>query len=343
MADTPRGRIPYVDLRGEFTPLDLVFLQRERARAMVAAVKGTFGAASRAPSDALLRMADRASRRWLKQSDNPYLWEIGRMAEEIGVSGVFALNVALEWSCTGGVWQTASGPVLRRALDWPLPRLGEFLVVLHLSGKAGGYYDVTWPGLAGVFHALAPGRFAAAINQAPMRKSGAGVAGDWALGKIAVGRNFGLPPSHLLRQVFESAPDYAAAKDILCRTEIAVPAIFVLAGTENGEGCIIERTENAFTVRESEGGRVYAANHFLAPPEGDVDGWRPRPIDSEGRFAQAAKLPADGGNFSWFTPPIANANSRVALAMRPASGRLSLMGTSGETPVTEILRLPQED
>ena len=154
MADTPRGRIPYVDLRGEFTPLDLVFLQRARARAMVEAVKDTFGAASRAPSDALLRMADRASRRWLKQSDNPYWWEIGRMAEEIGISGVLTLNVALEWSCTGGVWQTASGPVLRRVLDWPLPRLGEFLVVLHLSGKAGGYYDVTWPGLAGVFHEI---------------------------------------------------------------------------------------------------------------------------------------------------------------------------------------------
>jgi hypothetical protein len=336
------AKIPYVDLRGSFSPLDLAFLRRGQARTLLNAVKHTFGAASSIPSGMLLRMADRASRRWLEQADNPYLWEIGRIAEEVGEPGVFTMNVCLEWGCTGGVWQSEAGPVLRRVLDWPFPSLGENQVVLHLSGRVGAYYNATWPGLSGVFHALAPGRFAAAINQAPMRRIGGGLVGDWALGRIAVGRNYGLPPGHLLRQAFETAPDYESAKALLCRTEMAVPAIFILAGVGDDEGCVIERTENNFTLREMARGKVCAANHFDTPPDGNRNGWRARPIDSAGRYAQALVLSGEGGNFSWFTPPIANVNSRVALAARPRNGRLSLMGTEGLRQVTEICRLPQE-
>jgi hypothetical protein len=335
--------IPYVDLRGAFTPLDLIFIQRRKAHALINAIKGTFGAASSVPSAVLLRMSDRIVQRWLERSDNPYLWEITRIAEEVGEAGVLTLNACLEWGCTGGIWPSSAGPVLRRVLDWPFPRLGEMLVVLHLTGKVGAYYNVTWPGLAGVFQGVAPDRFAAAINQAPMRKLGAGLAGDWAMGKVAVGRGDGLPPSHLLRQVFETAPDYATAKDLLCRTEIAVPAIFLLAGTADGEGCVIERTESDFRIREMAkpgAGSVCAANHFLVPPDGNEAGWRPRPIDSAGRYARACRLPPEGGNFSWFVEPIANQNSRLALAARPRQGRLSLVGTEGATPVTEVFRLP---
>jgi hypothetical protein len=348
MTAKPRVTIPYIDLRGAFTPLDLVFLRRKQARAMLDTIKSTFGVASRLPSGMLLRAADRTSRRWLTRTDNPYLWEISEIAKEVGEAGVFALNICLEWGCTGGIWQGAEGPLLRRTLDWPFPRLGENLVVLHLSGPGGAYFNITWPGLAGVFHGLAPKRFAAAINQAPMRKSGGGLVVDWAMGRVAVGRNFGLPPSHLLRQVFETAPDYASAKRLLCTTQLAVPAIFLLAGIEDGEGCVIERTEEAFSVREmasleKTAGRVCAANQFEAPPEGKKIDWRTRPIDSAGRYTQACMLDSEGHNFSWFEPPIANENTRVALVARARPGRLSLVGTEGPAPVTEILRIPPEE
>lgn len=345
-----RIKIPYFELRGSFSPYDLVFLKKAAARTLMQAVQKTFGAAAGAPSLALLKLADRTSRHWLTVADNPYLWEISRIAEEVGEPGVFSVNTCLEWGCTTGVWDSADGPLMRRVLDWPFPVLGENLVVLHLSGRAGAYYNITWPALSGVFHGIAPGRFAAAINQAPMRRTGlglaggvAGVAGDWAMGRIAVGRNLNLPPSHLLRQVFEIAPDYDCAKEMLCQTELAIPAIFVLAGTRDGEGCVIERTETACTTREMSGGRVCAANHFEAPPEGTKDDWRPRPIDSAGKYAHACTLGGDGGNFFWFTAPIANANSRVAFAARARGGRLSLMGTEGARPVTEICRLPPEE
>lgn len=336
-------KIPFIDLRGAFTPLDLVFLRRRQAHALLDAVKTTFGTDSSVPGAALLKMADLASRRWLEAADNPYLWEIARIAEEVETPGVFAINVCLEWGCTTGVWDSPAGPLMRRVLDWPFPLLGEHLVVLYLTGRAGSYYNITWPGLAGVFHGVAQGRFAAAVNQAPMRRVGAGLAGDWALGKIAVGRNYGLPPGHLLRQVFEIAPDYATAKDLLTKVEIAVPAIFVLAGVNDGEGCVIERTEDDARVREMTNGRVCATNHFETPPEGTKDDWRPRPIDSAGKYAHACTLGGEGGNFAWFTAPIANQNSRVAFAARPRAGRLSLVGTAGVRPVTEIFRLPQEN
>lgn len=346
-------RIPFIDLRGAFSPLDLVFLKRKQARSLLEAIRATFGADANIPGATLLKLADKASQHWLKKAGNPYLWEITRLAEEIDVPGVFTINTCLEWGCTTGVWDSADGPLMRRVMDWPFPVLGENLVVLYLSGKAGAYYNISWPGISGVFHGVAPGRFAAAINQAPMRRNPAGISGlagvasDWAMGRIAVGRNYGLPPGHLLRQVFELAPDYDTAKDMLCHSEIAIPTIFVLAGTEDGEACVIERTENACKVREMEpgqnGNRVCATNHFETPPEGRKEEWRSRPIDSAGKYAQACTLSGDGGQFFWFTAPIANANSRVAFAARPRGGRLSLMGTNGVTPVTEVFRLPQED
>src|SRR6202012_2110269 len=144
----------------------------------------------------------------------------------------------------------------------PFPKLGENVVVAKQHAKAGVFFNMTWSGFNGVLQAMAPDRFAAAINQAPMRRRGAGYAGDWLQARIAVSKSAALPPAHLLRRVFETAPDYAAAQDMLCRTPIAVPAIFILSGVAAGEGCVIERTESAFPLRTMERGRVCAGNHF---------------------------------------------------------------------------------
>ena len=65
----------YVDIRG-YTPLELLFLYRRRARTLADAAKGTFGASLALASALLLPAADRASRRWLEKSHNPYLHEI---------------------------------------------------------------------------------------------------------------------------------------------------------------------------------------------------------------------------------------------------------------------------
>jgi len=201
------------------------------------------------------------------------------------------------------------------------------------------YFNMTWPGFNGVLQAMAPGRFAAAINQAPMRRHGAGYAGDWLKARIAVSKSHALPPAHLLRRVFEIAPNYAAAKDMLCHTPIAVPAIFILSGVRDGEGCVIERTENAFALRMMDAGRVCAGNHFEAHPRDTKRGWRPRPIDSAGRAQCARSLPPGLEDFDWFIPPIANAHSRLAFTANAASHALAVKGVHGTADVTQTLTL----
>jgi hypothetical protein len=333
----PLVRIPLVDLRG-YTPLELLFLYRSHARTLAEAAVSMLGAPSRAAAKLLLPASDRASRRWLEKSNNPYAQEIALLADALRIPGATTMNICLEWGCTSGGWQSEDGPLLRRVLDWPFPRLGELVVVAHQSGKLGDFFNVTWPGFSGVLQAMAPGRFAACINQAPLRKRGAGLFGDWLLGRL----NFpsALPPTHLLRRVFETARDYAAAKSMLSLTPVAVPAIFTLTGTRAGEACVIERTEDAHAVRELSGGRVCAANHFESSLAESGYGWRPRPIDSPGRFVQALGIARNAQVFSWFTAPIANVNSRLAMVANAASGLLNVLGTAGAEPVTEVFELP---
>ncbi len=64
----------------------------------------------------------------------------------------------------------AGAPVLRRTLDWPFRGLGKCVEIAWQSGPAGEFYNVTWPGPVGVLSAMAPGRFCAVINQAPMQR-----------------------------------------------------------------------------------------------------------------------------------------------------------------------------
>jgi hypothetical protein len=322
------------------TPLELAARNPGKARALAEAAGGTFGTASRIAAALVMPFTDRASRAWLAQQDNPYLPEIQEMARLIPMPGVFSLNVCFEWGCTSGVWPSPDGPVLRRVMDWAFPALGENMVVLRRQGAAGEFLSFTWPGVSGIFQGLAPQRFAAAINQAPMRRHGAGFAGDWLLGRIALKRCCALPPAHLLRQVFETAPDYASAKKQLCEMPIALPAIFTLAGLR--QGCVIERTEDDFALREMGETGVCTANHFRTRLDAMGRGWRARPIDSLGR-AQAGDGLAQSdfaGDFAWFKPPIANAHSRLVFNANPGNGALALMGTDGAKPVTAILRLP---
>ncbi|HEY0283267.1 MAG TPA: hypothetical protein VGC27_11660 [Rhizomicrobium sp.] len=334
----PLVKIPYVDLGG-YTPLELLFLYRRSAAALVEGVKRTFGGTS---GTFALPWTDRAARCWLEKSDNPYLPEIEAMAQALDLPGVYTLNLRFEWGCTSGVWHSDDSPLLRRVLDWPFPALGEHTVVAHQKGPAGDFLNVTWPGLSGILQALAHGRFAAAINLAPRRRRGAGLAGKWALGRFTVARNHALPPSHLLRRAFETASDYAAAKAMLCTAPVAVPAIFTLSGVRRGEGCVIERTEEAFAVREMADGHVCATNHFESHLNDAGSGWLARPIGSRDRLVYARTL-GPAADLSWFTPPIANVNSRLALTANAVKGALMVMGTAGAEPVTETFRLPVPD
>lgn len=330
--------IPYIDLRNG-TPIDLLRTRVDGARALVRAAARTYGSLGQAASLAALPLGDSASRAWLKRTNNPYLEEIREIAAITGMNGAWLLNVCFEWGCTSGVWNSDGGPLLRRVLDWPFPALGEHVVVAHQRGPAGEFLNVTWPGMSGVLNASAPGRFAATINQAPSRIRSNSFARDWLSARNDVRRMHALPPLHLMRRVFETAPDYAHARDTLCHTPVAVPAIFILAGVKHGEGCVIERTETAFALRTMDSTSVCAANHFERHLDHSGKGWRPRPIDSAGRIACARRHTGKEIDFAWFVPPIANVNSRLAMEATPATGALSALGTAGARSVTAPFHL----
>ena len=329
--------IPVHDLGPAGAPA-LLAVEPERALALLAAGRG------RVPAS-VARLGDRISGRWLARSGTPYMAEVEAMAAALGRPGVLFLNASYEWACTTGVGPSPSGPGNRllRALDWPLPGLGLHLVAARHQGPAGSWINFTWPGFAGAIQGLAQGRFAAAINQAPMRRQVPVRALDWALGRSRVWRRPALPPAHLLRLAFETCPGYAGARKLLSEAPIALPAIFTLCGPNPGETCVIERTETAARVRE---GQTAAANHWSGPDgvAAAAQGDRPRGADSHGRETQmrgylerAQETGAEG--FAWLKPPILNPTTRLAMVAEPAGGALTLRGYEATGPVTRTLRL----
>ena len=159
---------------------------------------------------------------------------------------------------------------------------------------------------------------------------------DWVINRSRVWRIGGLPPAHLLRQVFETCADYRAAKVALCGTPLALPAIFLLAGPGPRQGCVIERLESRATVFEQP---AVAANHWQTP------GWRGRSRgqDSRGRRRiLTARLAGAGPELDWLAPPVLNATTRLAMVAEPASGRLTARGYEAHGPATATLRLGAE-
>ena len=291
---------------------------------------------------ALLNWGDRYARTWLEQSGNPYLGELGEIAGVVGRPGCYALNFSFEWLCTAGCGSAADGaaPGLYRTLDWVFA-VGADAVVGRHEGEAGGYCSVTWPGYVGVLTGLAAGRFAAALNQAPMPYAlgrwSLGLPLDWLVNRRRVARRRDLPPSHLLRQVFETCRSYGEAKEMLARTPLCIPAIFALAGTSAGECCVIERMEEKAAVHEGAGvAGVAAANHWITPR---FHG-RPRPWKSRQRRAAMLEFLKAGGGGAWLQTPILNRNTCLMVEMNAASGCLLVQGMAGEKAVTRrfILR-----
>ena len=314
--------LPAIPLHAVAGPGDLLRLEPARLAALIAAAERRYPAVA-------IALADRLSRRWLERSRNPYLDEIAGVAAALGRPGAHFLNLSYEWACTCSVGPTADGRAgrLTRVLDWPFEGLGAEIVAARQEGPVGPWVNLTWPGFTGCIQGHAPGRFAAAFNQAPLRRRSPSMAIDWACDRYGLWRARALPPGHLLRQVFEAAPDYAAAKAILAETPLALPAIFSLVGTRPGEQAVIERLEDRAAVHE---GSQVAANHWMGaslPPA------RARGTASDRRAALMLELAAGAGpDFAWLQPPVLNPTTRLALYAEPASGRLVAQGFEAEGP-----------
>jgi hypothetical protein len=280
-----------------------------------------------------MKIADAVSRRWLERSDYPYLCEIDRISARIARPGAYFLNLSYEWGCTSWAGPSLDGRSSRlvRVLDWRDRGLGRHVIAARIHCDMGAWLTLTWPGYTGVLQALAPGRFAAALNQAPMEQPVGVYLLDWLVNRSRVWKQPHLTPAHLLRQVFEGARDFAEAKAMLSETPIALPVIYILAGIEPDEACVIERLpDRAHMVN----GTVCATNAWQAP------GWlgRSRGKDNPGRLAlmRTAEHSVDGV-FEWLRPPILNRRTRLVFVADASKGSVVAQGYEAERPATSVL------
>lgn len=327
--------VPFIDVR-QGGPVAHARQRRTQAIALRAACLGWL------PLGGLLAtLADPVARWWLGRSNSPFLDEIRAIGEILGRPGVWLLHGAYAVGCTALADESSEGPVLRRTLDWPFPGLGGLAEVARQSGPAGDFLNVTWPGFAGVLTAVAPGRFAASINQAPMRRRTRRewlLWLDYVLNAFEALRTSGRPPpEHVLRVALENCADFDEVCRFLEAAAVARPVLFLVTGCVPGERVLIERDgEAARTFRDG----TVVANAWRESSHG----WRPRvcgegtPIDNNRRRVSAMAA-CDGRHspeLEWAVAPVVNAFTRLAVEMCAASGRLIVAGWEESGRVTEI-------
>ncbi|WP_342362903.1 hypothetical protein [Terrarubrum flagellatum] len=306
--------------------------ERETALALRRQTLEWFPAAARP----LAPFAEAVNSWWLRRNASPYREEVFAMARLLGEPGVVSINTSYEWGCTTlGLANGQGGARLFRTLDWPFPGLGETAQVVAMRGRAGDYWNVTWPGAVGVLTAMAPGRFAAALNQAPLYRRTRGEwlrVADFALnGAKTLVSARDMPGIHLLRRVFDECETIGDAIDLLVATPIARPCIFTLVGCRADEVFVVEKEERSARVLRSPGA---TANAFR--PGGHAGFWEPRPCG--GTFREAASnnserttaldeaAPSSRSPFDWVRPPILNVFTRIAVEADPALGMLRVRG-----------------
>lgn len=308
----------------------LHLLQQETSKAHALLDK----AAERFP-DFLMSFGDKRSEQWLEKFNNPFSKEISQVSDFVKRSGAIFLNVSYEWGCTSRAGPDPENKCARliRILDWPDDGLGSNITALNINGPLGEWTSLTWPGYAGVLQAVAKGRFAAAINQGPMDLTTGFYSLDWAINRFHMWNTPHIPPSHLLRQVFETVETYAEAKQILTDTPIAAPAIFILSGLTPDESCVIERRqEEAYVIEEP----VAAANSWRRSD------WRGcfRGEENENRITMMGEQACCLENeFSWLKPPVLNDRTRLAMIADASTGELIAQGFEKDGPATQVLKL----
>jgi len=348
----PLPSIPVVDIRAGGPPQQ-ARQSAAKARALRDACLAFFPRAMLPFVPAL----DRLSRRALMRSRSPYLAEIAAIAASLDLSGVWLLNGSYQWGCTARACVEDGTPWLIRTLDWPFIGLGRHLEVAHMRGAGGDFFSITWPGYVGVLTAMAPGRFAAALNQAPLwRRTRHRFLRpyDHAVNALATWTSVDrMPPDQLLRRAFEVCDGYGSARRLLETAPVARPVIYTLVGCAANERCVVERTESDFVTREEE---TSAANDWLP----NRPGWEGR-IGTRrflvSSFAEAAgysrarreALASWSGSpaadrFDWLREPVLNTYTRLAVAMAPAGGILraagyDIAGAGLPQPVTELCEI----
>ena len=234
-------------------------------------------------------------------------------------------------------WAIPSSGAGCGAPAWPFPGLSGLVEVVHRQTSAGPYLNVTWPGFVGVLTAVAPGRFAASINQTPMRQRTL-LWLDHVLNALAGLRSTALPPEHLLRRVFETCTTFEQAHRLLETAPVARPVLLTLVGCKPGERVVIERDGHSVRTYWQD---TVVANDWQEPRSG----WRPRCCgegtlveNNRSRRTALAAWTGRGADIDWVSGPELNACPRVSVEMLSATGELVVAGWEDSARATEVTR-----
>jgi hypothetical protein len=198
--------------------------------------------------------------RLYQASGGLYRSEIESWAQGIGVSPGTAtiLNCAYELShlrwpkvlgCTAGVRRGEGAALVHvRSLDWPLPTMGPATRLFRFRHGAREFVSVGVPGQVGVLSGMLPFAYSVTINWAPP----------------AAFPSFDFGPGFLLRDTLETCDTYDAAVRRLTETRLSTSVFFTVCGTEDGQACVIERTQREAEVRPMTGAVLTQANHHSA-------------------------------------------------------------------------------
>jgi len=348
MADI--AEIPLVEV-GRGGAIALFEAQAERAAALV-----DTALSSHALLPLAARLADRVSRRWLERQRNPYRDEIAHIAQRLSRRGAYFLNIVYEWACSTSAAPDPDGNGVRliRVLDWGLTGIGRYVVVARHQTTHGPLYNVTWPGFVGTLTAMAPGRFAAAINQAPRMPILGPRWLDEALSRVhLLSLSNAVPAAHLLRQVCEEAADYQSAVAMLMdrSRSLAMPALFCLSGVKPTESCVIEaiaRERRLHRGADRDNFTIGVANDWLssdlkgAPRPHALDWERMAPRENN-RVRREAICALQGGAFSGtrdLEAPVLNSHTVLVAAANAARGEMlveALDPVPGHGPVPHVV------
>jgi hypothetical protein len=332
MTSPPLIDIPVIDIAsGEEPALATFAAERGRLDLLLKSAARTYTRLG-------LVLADRLTKSWARKLRSPYADSVRELDRQMDQPGAHLLNYSYEWGCTTGAFDDAisGGTTMLRTLDWPFDGLGCALIVARQQGTAGPYLVVTWPGFAGVLTAMAPGRFAAAINQPPLPFPHLGKAAGWLANRLLAGRSRAIPPDHLLRLAFDTCGSFDEAVALVRDTPICLPAIITIAGANPGQHIVIERTPGSAFLPDL----PVAANHWAAT--GTPKGKPRNPSSRERRLAMTTVL---GGtpdwSLGWVREPVIQPDTRLVAMANPHTGRLVVQGWEKAGPATTILDLSE--
>lgn len=174
---------------------------------------------------------------------------IERPRDEVIISNLYYDAFRALMGCTAVAMEHPEGPLHARNLDWWTERneLSKFtLITDFVNGAAGPFSTVGWPGFLGAFSGVAKGRFAITLN-AVISDEKPQIAPSIALA---------------LREVFETAPTFEAAVELLDSMNLASDCLLLVTGVNAGQRVVIERTSTRSAQRTQIGGPLVVTNDY---------------------------------------------------------------------------------